>query len=78
MKKKKLVAILSATMMVCGLLAGCSTPTKETSNNATKKESGNESSTMEREKATVLEADKLPVKGIGAEITSDVKAKKRL
>lgn len=76
MKKKKLVAILSATMMVCGLLAGCSTPTKETSNNATKKESGNESSTMEREKATALEADKLPVKGIGAEITSDVKAKK--
>lgn len=77
MKKRKLAAIILSATMACGLLAGCSTPTKETSNGATNQGTKkNEASTGEREKATVLDAEKLPVKGIGAQVSSDVKAKK--
>lgn len=77
MKKRKLAAIILSATMACGLLAGCSTPTKETSNGATNQGTEkNEASTGEREKATVLDAEKLPVKGIGAQVSSDVKAKK--
>jgi len=78
MRKRKLVSILLAATLACTLLAGCSTPTQETSGDDKKTEetsSDNKASTGEREAATVLDADKLPVQGIGAQVTSDVKAK---
>ena len=78
MLKKKLVSILLATTLACTLFAGCSTPTKESGGEGTtaeKTETKENTSSGEREAATVVDADKLPVKGIGAQITSDVKAK---
>lgn len=78
MLKKKLVSILLATTLACTLFAGCSTPTKESGGEGTtaeKTETKENTSSGERETATVVDADKLPVKGIGAQITSDVKAK---
>ncbi|MGN0422624.1 MAG: sugar ABC transporter substrate-binding protein [Lachnospiraceae bacterium] len=78
MSKKKLVSILLATTLACTLFAGCSTPTKESSGEGTtaeETETKENTSSGEREAATVVDADKLPVQGIGAQITSDVKAK---
>ena len=78
MLKKRLVSILLATTLACTLFAGCSTPTKESGGEGTtaeKTETKENTSSGEREAATVVDADKLPVKGIGAQITSDVKAK---
>ena len=76
MRKKTLVAVLMTAAMACTLLAGCSTPTQETASTDTKTEESSDSSPSEatRESATIVDADKLPVKGIGAQITSDVKA----
>lgn len=77
MRKKRLVAILMAAVMTCALAAGCSSPSKETSGSNEKKSSETSgSSGGEREAATIVDSDKLPVKGIGAQITSDVKADK--
>lgn len=81
MRKRKLASILLAATLTCTLLAGCSTPTQETSGDDKKTEtsssdnSSDSTSTSGREAATVVDADKLPVQGIGAQVTSDVKAK---
>ncbi|MCB7304393.1 sugar ABC transporter substrate-binding protein [Bariatricus massiliensis] len=79
MRKKTLVSILLTAAMACSLLAGCSSPTKETSDSGTKNEKSSDDSATTagtREAATIVGADKLPVTGIGAQIASDVKAKK--
>lgn len=74
MRMKKIAALLLTAAMTCALFTGCSTPTQEAGNGQTEANNQNQAST-EREKATVLDADKLPVEGIGALITSKVKAK---
>lgn len=77
MKKKMLVTLLLTAAMVCTTLAGCSTPTQETANAGTETKDKTEKSstdTKTRESATSVETDKLPAAGIGAQITSDVKA----
>ena len=79
MKKRALVAMLVSAAMACTLFVGCSTPTKETpSDSGSKTESSDSksSSSSERASATVVDADKLPIKGIGAEVSTDVKADK--
>lgn len=79
MKKRTLVAMLVSAAMACTLFVGCSTPTKETpSDSGSKTESSDSksSSSSERASATVVDADKLPIKGIGAEVSTDVKADK--
>lgn len=79
MKKRALVAMLVSAAMACTLFVGCSTPTKETpSDSGSKTESSDSksSSSSERASATVVDTDKLPIKGIGAEVSTDVKADK--
>lgn len=79
MKKRALVAMLVSAAMACTLFVGCSTPTKETSSDSgskTESSDSKSSSSSERASATVVDADKLPIKGIGAEVTTDVKADK--
>ena len=79
MKKRALVAMLVSAAMACTLFVGCSTPTKETPSDSGSKTESNDSkssSSSERASATVVDTDKLPIKGIGAEVSTDVKADK--
>lgn len=76
MKMKKLAALLLAAAMTCALFTGCSAPKQESGDDKKTEETSEKGNASgEREKATVLEADKLPVTGIGAKVASDVKAK---
>ena len=70
MKKRALVAMLVSAAMACTLFVGCSTPTKKhRSDSGSKTESSDSksSSSSERASATVVDTDKLPIKGVGAE-----------
>ena len=70
MKKKRFVTVTLAATLVSTMFIGCSSPKPENS------DAKGDLSTGKREKATVVDVDKLPVKGIGAMISSEVKAKK--
>lgn len=70
MKKKRFVTVMLAATLVSTMFIGCSSPKPENS------DAKGDLSTGKREKATVVDVDKLPVKGIGAMISSEVKAKK--
>jgi len=74
--------MLVIMVMACMLVTGCSTPEKETAADAGQgtassesEKAGESSEPAKREAATIVDADQLPVKGIGAGISSDVKAK---
>lgn len=72
--KKKLVSILLVSTMTCALLSGCSTPKQEsTDDSSTETE---ETETEDLSKATIVDIDSLPIQGIGAQVSSDVKADK--
>lgn len=82
MKKRTLAAILLTVAMVGTLFVGCSTPTQETkdegqatTNEASDDADDSSDSASTLSKATVVAAADLPVQGIGAQVTSDVKAK---
>ncbi|GAA6490983.1 hypothetical protein K280104A7_05470 [Candidatus Bariatricus faecipullorum] len=75
--KKKLVSILLTAAMACTLFAGCSSPTQDesdTSSSGTETEADAEASTGSLSEATVVDIANLPIEGIGAQVTSDVKA----
>lgn len=73
--KRKLVSTLLVSTMACALLAGCSTPTKETTD-----DSSGTAETMETEElaaATIVDIGSLPIEGIGAQVSSEVKANEK-
>lgn len=73
--KKQLVSILATVGMTCTLLAGCSSPTPEESGSTEDGSSAeSEVSTEGLSEATVMDAESLPIQGIGAQVASDVEA----
>ena len=72
--KKKLVSILLTAVMACAILAGCSTPTQEEGGGDAASDEGAEATTSALSEATVVDIENLPIEGIGAQVTSDVKA----
>lgn len=73
--KRKLVSTLLVSTMACALLAGCSTPTKETTDDSSGTAETTE--TEELAAATIVDIGSLPIEGIGAQVSSEVKANEK-
>lgn len=76
--KKRLVSILLTVAMALTLLTGCTSTAEEPADDATTEEAGDAEEKEEAkgmEPATIVPAAELPVKGLGATVTTDVKAK---
>lgn len=76
--KKRLVSILLTVAMALTLLTGCTSTAEEPADEATTEEAGDAEEKEEAkgmEPATIVPAAELPVKGLGATVTTDVKAK---
>lgn len=71
--KKRFVSILLTVAMALTLFTGCTSTAEETTEPTTE-EAGTEEEAKGMESATLVAAADLPVEGIGAVITSDVKA----
>lgn len=73
--KKRLVSILLTVAMALTLLTGCTSTAEEPADDAAQEEAGEEKEEAKgMEPATIVPAAELPVQGLGATITSDVKA----